>query len=59
MRVTLAREYEPENGKKAKADQTVDLPTDEARNLLYMGYARPAEDEKPKTTTTNSEKKEV
>lgn len=55
MRVTLAREYEPENGKKAKADQTVDLPEAEARNLLYMGYARPAEDE-AKATTTNDKK---
>lgn len=55
MRVTLARNYETEDGKKVKADQTVDLPDSEARNLLFLGHARAAEE---KATATNTDKKE-
>lgn len=50
MRVTLSRDYVSAEGKKAKADSTVDLPTDEARNLIYEGRARLPE-EKAETTT--------
>lgn len=55
MRVTLSRDYVSADGKKAKADATVDLPTDEARNLLYEGGARLPDEKKaeaPATTTT-------
>ena len=55
MRVTLARDYVSNDGKKAKADATVDLPNHEARNLIHVGLARPAEDDKPATTTSKKE----
>lgn len=59
MRVTLARDYESASGKKAKADSTVDLPSGEARNLLYQGYARLADAEPVKSETTTTTQKEA
>ena len=58
MRVTLARDYESAKGKKVKADQTVDLPDGEARNLIYTGIARPAAAE-PKVQPNTTTEKEV
>ena len=53
MRVVLARDYVSNDGKKAKADATVDLPDHEARNLLFVGLARLPE---ASDTTTTSKK---
>lgn len=58
MRVTLSRDYVSNDGKKLKADATADLPTDEARNLLYEGAAR-LPDEKLENPTTTTSKKEA
>lgn len=58
-KVTLARAYKDAKGRKHKADATVDLPNDEAANLLYLGHARqPAKAEKAEQPEqTNTERK--
>lgn len=40
MKVELAYPYTDADGKNHKADSTVDLPDDEARDLVHFGRAR-------------------
>ena len=40
LRVTLAYPYTDEDGKDHKADSTVSLPREAAKNLIHAGRAR-------------------
>lgn len=63
-KITLARAYTDAKGRNHKADSTVDLPREEAANLLTEGRARLATDDKagadkPAEPKSNSPRKET
>lgn len=51
LKVTLAYPYTGPDGIEHRADSTVSLPLEEAKNLLYGGRARPAETPAKKAAT--------
>lgn len=46
VKVTFARPWTTADGKTYKPDQTTELGVGEADEMLRLGYARPADDEK-------------
>lgn len=59
QKITLAAPYTDRAGKSHKADATVELPRDEASNLLHLGLARePEQSESTKQAVKATEKKE-
>lgn len=54
LKVTLAYPYTGPDGVEHRADSTVSLPLEEAKNLLHAGRARPTETPTKKATKATS-----
>lgn len=46
IKVTLARAWVDSDGKEQKPDATVSVTPEQADELLFLGYARPADQKK-------------
>lgn len=58
-KITLARAYTDAKGRNHKADSTVDLPREEAANLLFLGLARTEAEPEKAEPKSNSPRKET